>query len=73
MLKIRKDSSGRRLFLGVSDHKERWNIWAGAKSSMLVTQQAFIPSILYICVGISIIIILSNFISQIATAIIARE
>jgi hypothetical protein len=78
-VKTRQDGKGGgqgRLFenaLCVSDQQENWDTWAEGSRSMNATRHAFAPSILYICVGISIIIILSNFISQTSNALSTRD
>ena len=64
----------KRFVLGLSESKETWdedlNTWTSNKKVILFRNSlAFTPSILSICVGISVVIVLSNFVFQLSWAI----
>lgn len=70
------------LALGVSDRRERWEAWPDqgeglrgrlARSLTAGDKVAFAPSLLFVCVGIATIIILSSFVGQVSLAISARD
>jgi hypothetical protein len=65
------------LMLGVSEAREEWAAWAGDDKEKRAVHlnkaesnnAAFVPSMLFICVGIATIIILTNFVQQTAVAV----
>ena len=64
--------------LGVSSRREMWSEWAGQKKGLISRYRAagetvFVPSILFICVGIAVVIVLSFYVQQIAMAISSRD
>ena len=70
---ILKGGSGAlRHVLGVSDPRDGWGMWADRNGKQSVDRGhfggtlAFTPSLLYICVGVSVAIVLSNFVYQLA-------
>jgi hypothetical protein len=76
--KKRKEAGGLlETVLCVSNQNDRWDVWAGDDDKGISIffsrkkdqQLAFIPSILFICVGISVMIILTNFIYQFSSAL----
>ena len=86
---IRGDSGARALptfVLGISERREEWDVWAGDAGGLLRRTatfflkkrgvdegKAFLPSILIVCVGISIAIILNSFVSQMSLALQSRN
>jgi hypothetical protein len=64
--------------LGVSAQRERWEAWADDRKGLahrlgMGDKVAFAPSLLFICVGIATIIILSSFVGQVSLAIATRD
>jgi hypothetical protein len=64
--------------LGLSEQRERWDAWANEETGIFhrifhPKQTAFIPSILFICVGIAVMIILTNFVFQLALGVQSRN
>jgi hypothetical protein len=63
-----------RFVLGISERQDAWDEWpnTGTRNKTLVlfgNSLAFTPSILSICVGISAVIVLSNFVYQLSWAV----
>ena len=67
-----------RFAIGVSEKDQTWDTWASGKRGFFRQflpnyGVAFTPSILFICVGIAVVIVLSTFASQLVFAIQARN
>lgn len=73
--------------IGVSEVREAWDAWAGGDQTGFLSRifpgklhpedrsegPAFLPSILFVCVGISLMIVLTIFVSQMALSIQTRD
>ena len=66
-----------KLAIGVSERRDAWATWADSPKGLLqrfmVGQTAYVPSILFICVGIATVIILTNFVGMIAFGAASRD
>jgi hypothetical protein len=64
--------------VGLSDQREQWDAWADSGSDKVKRPAArqpvaFVPSILFVCVGIATIIILSSYVAQVSFAVGTRD
>jgi hypothetical protein len=67
-----------RKIIGLSREYKAWQVWANedmtrVKNKNFGGNMSFTPSILYICVGISVTIIMSNYVYQLAYAVRTKD